>query len=237
MAYIVPATFSQEQARQQGAEPIQMYVLNASQSGTDHKYYVNYNQDVYGYQLDANGNMISATQLYTGVPVSLGGMKTDTGGEVTDVQVSIPNTDRIAESFIQNQNYLRGKEIYIITTFAANLPIGPAANYLGSASDKNAVLKEKFIIDTATSDEVAVTFICKPKFMIKNVVVPNRFYSRECQWALKAKYAATECDPLASVNTASFPTCDGSLDNCKLRHNVKRFGGFPSIPTKGITVV
>lgn len=237
MAYNVSATFSQEQAKQQGAEPIQMYVLNASQSGIDYKYYINYNQDVYGYQLDANGNLTSATQLYTGLPIQMGGMKSDTGGEISDIQVTIPNTDRVAESFIQNQNYLRGKEMYIISTFAKSLPVGSAANYLGSAADKNAILKEKLIIDNAMSDDQTVSFICKPKFMIKNILVPNRFYSRECQWALKGKYAATECDPLASVNTASFPTCDGSLDNCKLRHNVKRFGGFPSIPTRGMTVV
>ena len=47
MAYDVNATFSEEQALVENVEPIDMYIVNASQSGWDAKYYVNYNQDIY----------------------------------------------------------------------------------------------------------------------------------------------------------------------------------------------
>jgi lambda family phage minor tail protein L len=237
MSYTVSATFSQEQAKRAGAEPINLYVLNASQTGVDYKYYANYNQNVYGYRLDANGDITNSTTLYVGLPIEIDEIKSDTTGEITNIGVSIPNTDRVVESFIQNQNYLRGKEIYIMTTFAKSLPSGDSPQYVGSESDKNAVLKEKLFIDTATSNEQVVTFSCKPKFLIKHAVIPNRNFSRECAWALRNKYAATECDPLGSIDTVTYTTCDGTLDNCKLRQNVKRFGGFPSIPRRGIVIV
>ncbi len=98
-------------------------------------------------------------------------------------------------------------------------------------------MKEKLYVDTAGSDETAVTFTCKPKFTIKHVQIPGRTFARECHWAIVGRYVATECDPLGSINQASFPTCDGTMDNCRERHNVKRYGGFPSIPRKGITIV
>jgi phage-related protein len=231
------ATFAQEQAKTSGAEPMYMYALNASKTGVSYLYYVNYNHNVYGYQLDANGDTTAATQLYTGLPIALDVITTETSGEISDVNVSIPNVDRIAETFIQTQDYLRGKEVYIMTGFAKHLPQGDGANYLGNLPDRNAIIKERLFVDSASSDENAVTFSCKPKFTIKHVYVPGRTFARECSWALKARYAASECDPLASVDTTTYPTCDGSLDNCRLRNNIKRYGGFPSIPRKGITIV
>ncbi len=239
MAYSINtnATFSQEQGKPSGAEPIYMYVLNASKTGINYLYYANYNQDVYGWRLDSNGNTTTATQLYTGLPIGLDSVKTEISGEISNINVSIPNTNRVVESFIQTQDYLRGKEIYILTAFAKHLPTGSSSRHIGTLPDKNAIMKEKLFVDSTTSDDQAVTFSCKPKFTIKHVQIPGRTFARECSWALNGRYVASECDPLGSVNIASFATCDGSLDNCKQRHNVKRYGGFPSIPRKGITIV
>jgi len=239
MAYSINtnATFTVEQGKSSGAEPINMYVLNASRTGVDYLYYANYNQDVYGYKLDSDGVPTSATQLYTGVPIVMNAITTETTGEISDINISIPNTDRVVEGYIQNQEYLRGREVYIITAFAKSLPSGDSSKHLGSAPDKNAIMKEKLFVDTASSDETAVTFSCKPKFTIKHVAIPGRLYSIECSWALKARYAATECDPLGSVDTVTYSTCDGTKDNCRVRNNIKRYGGFPSIPRKGITIV
>jgi len=237
MAYSVTASVKQELAKPSGAEPINMFILNASISGTDYKYYANYNQDVYGYQLDSDGEFTVATQLYTGLPVSFSPVNTGVSGEISDISVQIPNVDRVVESFIQTQNYLRGKDIHFVTTFAKFLPSGDSSKHIGSTPDKNAVLKEKLFIDTTMSDDSAVTFVCRPKFTIKHIQLPNRTFGRECAWAYGNRYLATECDPLASVNSASFPTCDGTIGNCRARNNLKRFGGFVSIPRKGITIV
>ena len=62
MSYNVNASVSQEQAKISGTFPIDMYVINASQSGTDYLYYANLNQDVYGYALNATG-AVSYTHL------------------------------------------------------------------------------------------------------------------------------------------------------------------------------
>lgn len=239
MAYSINtnATFAGEQGKNQGAQPIYLYALNASKTGTNFLYYANYNQDVYGYKLNATGAITSATQVYTGLPIALDAMRTETTGEISDINVSIPNTDRVVESYIQSQDYLRGKEVYIMTAFTKHLPVGASSKHVGTVPDRNAVMKEKLYVDTVGSDENAVTFTCKPKFTIKHVQIPGRTFARECHWALVGRYAATECDPTGSINTVAFETCDGTIDQCRERTNVHRYGGFPSIPRKGITIV
>jgi len=239
MAYSVNATFDGEARKIEGTTPITLYVINASQTGTDYQYYAGYNQDVYGYQLDSDGNLATTEQLYTALPMQRDNLETNTEGKISEVNISVPNVDRAIESVIQSQDYLRGRDVYVITAFAKNLPSGATAYHVGSEDDYNAAIKEKYYVDSVTSNEEAVTFTCKPKFVIKNVVLPRRKYRRECAWALMGKYLGTECSPLdvTSTFTASYPTCDGSLEQCRERKNSARFGGFVSIPKNFISVV
>jgi len=150
--------------------------------------------------------------------------------------VSVPNTDRVVESIIQANNYLRGHEAFKILMYASNLPDGVTAGHIGSDPDRHSNIKEKLYIDTCSSNQESVTFVLKSKLNIKGIVVPRRSYSRECHWALSDKFKGTECDPTTSV-AATYTDCDGSLNDCRIRNNVERFGGFPSIPKKGLTIL
>jgi len=247
MSYNVTATLSESQRKIQGIQPIDMYVVNASLSGYDPLYYANINQDVMGFEMHASGNLLGSTghkQLYTGLPLSRNAIQTNTQGEISELSISIPNTDRVIESIIQSNDYLRGCEVYVITTYAAHLPESdlatPLATTIGSLADCRAAFVEKMYIDSASSDESVVSFSCKPKFIIKNMMIPGRRFGRECQWR---DYAGSECDPFnGSVNTASYPKCDRTIEACRVRglppgnSNIKNYGGFPGIPDRGFYI-
>lgn len=237
MSYTVNATFLTERIRPEGSSPIMMYVINASLTGTDYLYYANYNQDVYGYQLDTDGNMTANSQIYTGGNIKAGDVKSNTQGEIPRLDISVPNVDRVMESYIQTADYLRGREVYVITTFARTLPAGSTATYLGDVAyeDYNAVLKEKLVIDSCSSNENVVTFSCTPKFNVKKVGLPNRRYSRECAW----EYNGVECDGAGVISASPLlvaSPCNGTLTACISRENSSQFGGFPSIPRRAIYV-
>jgi lambda family phage minor tail protein L len=237
MTHSANATFVKEAGRVEGAFPIDMYVINASYSGTEYLYYVNMNQDVVGYQLNASGEITSATTTYTAIYSERAELDTNIESEISSVTVSIPNVNREIESIIQTRDYLRGCEVHLISSFAKHLPSGTGANYLGEDPDYRACLKEKFYVDSVTSNEEAVSFELKSKFDIKDMVVPARMFSKECQWAILGLYLGTECDVNGSINSASYPTCDGSLNDCRKRGNTKRFGGFASVPRRGFVVL
>jgi phage-related protein len=117
--------------------------------------------------------------------------------------------------------------------FARNMPTdsgADTANYIGIEPDYRSHMKEKFTIDTVNSNEQAVTFICKSKFDIKHIMIPNRVFTPECQWAIRGNYLGTECNASKNINATTYPTCDGTLTACRKRGNTPRYGGFLSIP-------
>lgn len=235
MSYSVTASFNQQQKLLENTRLIDMYVVNASYSGVDYVYYINNNQDVYGYELNASGNLTATEILYTGLPITRETVSNNIQGEIPSLSVTVPNVDRSIESIIQNYDFLRGRDIHIILGFAKYLPTGATAYHVGEIADKNSFIKEKMYIDTVSTDENAVSLSCRPKFDIKAAAIPGRKYSNKCGWAIAGRYLGTECR--ASVNTASYPTCDGTLSSCKTRDNEARWGGFNSIPSKGFTIV
>jgi lambda family phage minor tail protein L len=229
MSYTVTATFSDEQRKVEGTYPVTMYVINASQSGFDPLYYINHNINVYGYSVNSSGSLCATEALYIALSVERDAIKTDVQGEIPEVSISVPNVDRAVESVIQSQNYLRGRDVHIISMFAKHLPTGTGPNYIGASPDKNAHMKEKMFVDSVTSDENVVTFMCKPKFILNNIVLPRRKYTRECSW----EYNSTECSVTGAV-FSSYPTCGYTLASCIQRSNSSRFGGFPGLPNRGI---
>lgn len=236
MAYNVTASFSSEQIKTDQVYPVEMYVVNASYSGADYMYYIDSGQDVYGFQLNASGNLTATEQLYTGLPIKRSDLSTNTQGEVSGVTVTIPNTDRAMESIIQNYNYLRGCDIHIIAGFAKYLPSGSTIYHIGTTADKNSFQKERLYVDNTVSDENVVSFTCKPKFTIKSIPLPRRKFTRLCWWAKDNGFGGTECGANAT-QVASWVTCDGTLTDCKKRKNAERFGGFPGVPRRGITII
>jgi phage-related protein len=229
----VNATFNKEQTSRESISIIDMYVLNISVDDWDPLYFANYNQNILGFQLDESGDLLDATTLYIGLPIQRDSISNNIEGEVSEVSISIPNTDRSMESYIQDYDYLRGRDIYVLTGFTKHLPSGTQAIQIGSVPDRFAIMKEKLYIDSATSDQSAVSFSCKPKFLIRNKMFPGRTFSFECSWT----YGGTECAMTNATTVASYPTCDKTLEDCRERKNIRRFGGFISIPRKGITII
>ncbi len=225
MAYVTTATFQEEQVKL-STSIVDMYCLNASQSGWDPSYYANWNHNVQGYQINGTtGDIKNVEQLYTGLPIRREALQSNIQGEIPGLTITIPNTDRAIESLIQNNDYLRGLEVHIISFFTKHLPSGSGYQYIGSDPDYNAGLKEKFYIDGVTSNQEVVSFTLRSKFNIRNVTIPRRRFTRDCSWVFKS----TECN-YSGADT----TCMNTLASCREKGNSARFGGFVSIPNRPI---
>jgi lambda family phage minor tail protein L len=201
---------------------------------TNYLYYVKAQHNIYGYKME-NSSIVNTNQLYTAINV----VREDT---LTDIQrvnksatmkASIANVNRVPEILIQNRAYLRGCFLYIWLSYVKHLPSGGTYEYVGTTPDYLANMVDKFVIDNAMSNVNTVSFDCRYKFHLKDIQLPRRkIHVNNCAWV--EKYKGAECDPDDNINDTTYPTCDGSLSDCRERGNSLRFGGFPGVPKQGL---
>lgn len=233
MAYNVATDFQTESVKLSDTHLVTMAVVNASLSGFDPYYFVDLNQNIMGWNMvNATGDLENVATEYTAIPMEYDAVTSNVQGEIDGISITIPNVDRSMETVVQDNNYLRGCDIHIVCCFAKNLPSGVSASYIGESANYRAVIKEKFYVDSTTTTENVITFTCKSKFNIKNVKIPRRTYGRDCQWET---FGSPPCNA-DSAQVASWVTCDRTIHDCRLRQNTKRFGGFPSVPRRGIYI-
>lgn len=202
----------------------------------NYQYFVKYPYNIVGYKMQ-DGDLLNVEQMYIATWVKRENVEMDltSASKGLVVRISVGNVDRVIESMIQNRAYFRGCQLYLVTMYAKNFPEGSTASYIGSSEDYLSSTIEKLIIDSAVSTEEIVSFDCRYKFFFKDFQLPGRILDRDfCAWA--KRYKGPECDPDDNINATTYPTCNGTLADCRERGNSRRYGGFPSIPKQAIYV-
>jgi lambda family phage minor tail protein L len=189
-----------------------------------------------GYKM-RDGDLVNVEEVYFAANIRRENIEAElqSSSKGLVIRINIGNVDRVVESLIQNRVYLRGCNVYLVTMYAKHFPSGSGHLYIGSAPDYLSNIVEKLVIDSATSNEANVTFDCRYKFFFKDFQLPARIMDRNfCAWA--RRYKGPECDPTDAINGTTYPTCNGTLADCRERGNTRRFGGFPSIPKQAIYI-
>lgn len=88
-------------------------------------------------------------------------------------------------------------------------------------------LELKFILDHASYDEEWVSFHLIGGVCLTRRVPRWRYLQGFCRFA--ENYGGIECGVSAATKT-TFPSCDGTWEQCVARSNSTRFGGFRSMP-------
>ena len=157
------------------------------------------------------------SQAYTAFPITHNSIGENTVGEIDKINISLGNVSRYIQGYLETYDF-RGLKVDIKTVFADHL------------ADTDAVITETYYIDSYGSDQSDVVFNLTSKFDVLNVQVPIRKFTRnQCPWG----YNSDECN-VSSVDFVAYPACGRTLADCRLRNNSSRFGGFPSIPDRGV---
>ena len=137
---------------------------------------------------------------------------------------------------MQNRKYLRGCFIYIINAYEVSFPTGSGYQYIGISPNYLSQFSEKWKIDGADSDMHVVSLECRPKFYMKDVQIPRgKLGINFCRWA--EEYGGPNCDPDGTnIDYSLYPTCNGTIDDCRKRGNIKRIGLFPGIPRNAVYI-
>lgn len=154
---------------------------------------------------------------YTAFPISHDAVSENSQGEINAVKLIVSNISRLLQGYLETYD-LRDKKVRIRLVWR---------NRLAYPLDK---IDFEFYIDSYSANQDNVVFMLLPRISALGLKIPARIYSRNyCQWK---NFKGTECG-YAGAETE----CNRTKQRCKELDNYKRFGGFPSIPTKQLQVV
>jgi lambda family phage minor tail protein L len=149
--------------------------------------------------------------LYTAFPISMEAVTENSQGEVDAVRIQISNVNRVMEYYILLYD-IQGKKVTIRQVWANKL------------SDSTNLIEYSYYIDKFTTNQETVSVECTSKFDLTEVELPFRKYMRGiCGFTFKG----IEC-----TYVGAYTTCNHTIADCRLRNNMLRFGGCPSIPAQ-----
>lgn len=159
-------------------------------------------------------DIIFQNQNYVHFPISHDGIEENTSGEINAVSLKVSNVSRLIQGHLELYE-LREHRVDILTIFS-------------DLNEANAYLIDTFYIDSYNSNQNDATFVLTSKFDVASLELPRRKYNRNnCPWL----YKGVDCK-----STSTDLTCSKTLTACRLKSNQINFGGFASIPPRGIFV-
>ena len=139
----------------------------------------------------------------------------DSKGSINNVNIHLSNVNNVVGSLVQQSQGGLGAPVVLrlITTADLNNPVP--------------VVEELFeVISTnITTERVSFTLGAPNPFLL---AFPRDVYLQNfCRWEFKGKYCQYD---------GPYTTCLHTLADCKIRGNLKRFGGFPGCGNKGVII-
>lgn len=160
--------------------------------------------------VDFDGN------TYIKYPIKHSGITENSAGQIDKVTLTIANVDRIIQSYIENYDGMKEKEVRIKMVWSDDL------------ADTSNYIEDIFHIEKVQVNERIAQFTLASKLDVLDLKLPKRRFFREyCQWIFKS----TQCGYSGAESQ-----CNKTFTRCKELNNFSRFGGFPSIPRKHLFI-
>ena len=146
-------------------------------------------------------------QTYYRAPIKCENVTENSTGEIDQFMVNFGNVDRSFIHYLEAHDGLRSSKVTVRTVFADLL------------SEADAFSDDIFYVVASSTTQQNASFLLKSKMDLLHVELPlRRFYRDTCQW----KYKGLECGA-----TSVSGTCSHTIQDCVVRENRTRFGGFP----------
>jgi phage-related protein len=174
-------------------------------------YLVNNNEDINFFK-----NSDGSAQLYTATAFDIDSNSENVKGELPFVSLRITNVTRLLQSYLEDLDGAIGSTIVLRVVNVDNL------------SSDYADLTWEFDVVGTSSDLFWVTFTLGMPNPIRRRFPLYRYIATACNWRFKG----IEC-----AYASTWTVCNRTFDDCEIRNNTARFGGFLGLKQGGLRVV
>jgi phage-related protein len=189
----LPTNLIQEKNKLVSTHPW-VYLLTVNLGGGDIFKITNNNEDV-----------VFQSQTYTAISIKISPIDSNSDGELSHVNLSISNVDRIMQPYLEEHDGGIDAEV--------NLKIVD----LEQLTEDYTELSMDFIILGTSATEEWVNFTLGAAITIRKPFPPNTYISNHCMFQPNSP----ECGATIDVTT-----CKRTINDCRGFNNSARFGGF-----------
>ena len=167
-----------------------------------------------------NENIVWNGKTYQAFPFELKEFNEATSGEVSEFTLEVGNANNVIGTYIRQYDaYVKNNGFQAITVSLHVLNTNNLSSALSEITHETTLTKP-------TVSYQNVTFLLGG-INAYNKTIHRKMYKNNCAWNFKG----VKC---GYIGTAT--TCNKTLARCKQLSNQKRFGGFPTIGNRGISL-
>lgn len=159
-----------------------------------------------------NEDIVWAGYTWQALPIQIGSVETDIS-QLPRFDLKLSNINRVLEEYFDESDGAVGSTVTIRVVRS-------------QALDQAATFKETFDVQSATITDEWVTLTCGFDGATNTRRPRDLYKASRCD----RKYGDVTCGISDSMK-ATYPTCDGTYLECKMRGNIHRFKGVPTIKT------
>lgn len=154
-------------------------------------------------------------------PFDIDEISESSNAELSEIQIKVSNVNNVVGQYIrQYDTHVKNNGFEAIT----------ATIYIVNTNDldnPSPVYSTNVILSSSSINHMEVNFTLAARDLYRAMTPTYRMYPNNCRFSFKS----TKC---GYVGTAT--SCDKSLGTCKTLGNSNRYGGFPTIGNKSVSI-
>jgi len=169
------------------------------------------------YVVNNSENITFVGQEYTALPFSISLPKQSSAGEMHSTELTLEDVAGALRRYIKllNGGYGTTVRLRVINT-----------EYMDTESDYSDLDVDFELLDVSSDQDGNLSFSLGAPNLMRQSFPPFRYLANNCAWA--SRYGGYECKASAAT-LATYPTCAGTLTDCRERSNSANFGGHPGL--------
>ncbi len=159
--------------------------------------------------------------LWQRFPFEIQEVSESANAETAQFQIKVANVNNVIGQ------YIREYDVYLKTNGFAPLTLSLYIVNSKDLENTTPVLVQNLTLSTQSVNQLEVTFTVSARDLYRARTPLNRMFPNLCRF----KFKGTKC-----LYSGEETTCDKTLARCRELDNSDRYGGFPTIGNKGVTV-
>lgn len=168
-----------------------------------------------------NEDIVWNSYTWQRFPFNIEEVSESSNAETSQFQIKVSNVNNIIGE------YIRDYDVYLKLNGFAPITVNLFIVNSKDLANTTPVISQNLVLSTQNINHMEVTFTVSARDLYRTRIPQYRMFPNSCRFIFKS----TKCGYVGAESS-----CDKTLVRCRELSNSPRFGGFPTIGNKGVSV-